>query len=100
MTMLARTALLRHKPFIIGVTGSVGKTTTKDAVAHVLAASSSVRKSMKSFNSEIGLPLAVLGLENAWSNLPKWLMNIARGAKVAFIDREYPEVLVLEVGAD
>lgn len=100
MTMLARSALMRHKPFIIGVTGSVGKTTTKDAVAHVLASSSTVRKSMKSFNSEIGLPLAVLGLENAWSSLPKWTMNIFRGAKVAFIDKSYPEVLVLEIGAD
>lgn len=100
MTFLARHALNRHKPFIAGVTGSVGKTTTKDAIAHVLGGGANVRKSMKSFNSEIGLPLAVLGLENAWSSVPKWIGNIVRGIKIAYFDRAYPEVLVLEVGAD
>ena len=44
----------------MAVTGSVGKTSTKDAIYAVLAQGAHVRKSQKSFNSEIGLPLTIL----------------------------------------
>ncbi|MSQ09581.1 MAG: UDP-N-acetylmuramoyl-tripeptide--D-alanyl-D-alanine ligase [Dehalococcoidia bacterium] len=46
----------------VGVTGSVGKTSTKEAIAHLLARRFSVHKSTGNFNSEIGLPLVLLQL--------------------------------------
>lgn len=49
-------------PFI-GITGSVGKTTTKDFVAGVLAAKYNVHKNIGNFNNEIGLPLTLFNLE-------------------------------------
>jgi UDP-N-acetylmuramoyl-tripeptide--D-alanyl-D-alanine ligase len=48
---------------VIGVTGSAGKTTTKDAVAHVLGARFKVLKSAGNLNNGFGLPLQLLKLE-------------------------------------
>jgi UDP-N-acetylmuramoyl-tripeptide--D-alanyl-D-alanine ligase len=48
---------------LIGVTGSAGKTTTKDAIAHVLATRFRVHKSEGNFNNHFGLPLMLLKLE-------------------------------------
>ncbi|PIZ54331.1 hypothetical protein COY24_04140 [Candidatus Uhrbacteria bacterium CG_4_10_14_0_2_um_filter_41_21] len=96
----ARILLNRTKPFIITVTGSVGKTSTKDAIFSVLKTHCHVRKSEKSFNSEIGVPLSILGLPNAWDNPISWLKNLIDGAIIAFFSKKYPEVLVLETGVD
>jgi UDP-N-acetylmuramoyl-tripeptide--D-alanyl-D-alanine ligase len=48
---------------VIGVTGSVGKTTTKDAVAKVLSGKFRVLKSQGNLNNAFGLPLQLLKLE-------------------------------------
>jgi len=48
---------------VIGVTGSVGKTTTKEAVAQVLGAKFRVLKSQGNLNNHFGLPLQLLKLE-------------------------------------
>ena len=64
LTLEARLVLVRYKPKIVAVTGSVGKTSTKDALYSVLAGDFRVRKSEKSFNSELGVSLTVLGLPN------------------------------------
>src|SRR6202008_5145686 len=48
---------------LIGITGSAGKTTTKEAVAHVLASKFRVLKSEGNFNNHFGLPSMLLKLE-------------------------------------
>jgi UDP-N-acetylmuramoyl-tripeptide--D-alanyl-D-alanine ligase len=58
------TAVRRHwNKRVIGVTGSAGKTTTKEAVAEVLAARFRVLRSHGNLNNEFGLPLQLLKLE-------------------------------------
>lgn len=100
ITFEAKMILRRHKPFIIAVTGSVGKTSMKDAIYSVLKRHVSARKSEKSFNSEIGVPLTVLGLPNGWSNPFIWLKNIFDGFYLAFLSKDYPAYLILETGVD
>jgi UDP-N-acetylmuramoyl-tripeptide--D-alanyl-D-alanine ligase len=48
---------------LIGVTGSAGKTTTKEAIAHVLGSNFRVLKSEGNFNNHFGLPLMLLKIE-------------------------------------
>ena len=102
---LARLTLWRYRPGIIGVTGSVGKTSTKMAIAEVLKNDRHLRFSKGNFNNEIGLPLTILG---DWDEIrgpffwPKVifssLFNII--APLGWIKQKYPELLILEYAAD
>lgn len=90
--------LYKYNPRIVAITGSVGKTSTKDAVYAVLSKIAYVRRSEKSYNSEIGLPLTILGLANAWNNPFKWFVNLLKGFWLFLWPHKYPKWLVLEVG--
>ena len=92
--------LKKYKPKVIAVTGSVGKTGTKDAIYTVVSNFAHARKSDKSFNSEIGVPLTILGLPNAWSSFWGWFENIGEGFLLPWRNVTYPEWLILEVGVD
>jgi UDP-N-acetylmuramoyl-tripeptide--D-alanyl-D-alanine ligase len=48
---------------LVGITGSTGKTTTKEAIAHVLGSAMRVHKSVGNLNNHWGLPLQLLKLE-------------------------------------
>jgi len=100
LTAEARLLLRRHKPTIVAITGSVGKTSTKDAIYVAIKDSVRARKSQKSFNSEIGVPLTILGLPTGWDNPVRWIWNIVDGAFTVLFTRSYPKVLVLETGVD
>ncbi|MBB6673223.1 UDP-N-acetylmuramoyl-tripeptide--D-alanyl-D-alanine ligase [Cohnella nanjingensis] len=60
---LAAGYLAAWKPRVVGVTGSNGKTTTKDLIASVLATTYKVAKTEGNFNNHIGLPLTILGAD-------------------------------------
>ena len=94
----SRLVIWKYKPKIIAITGSVGKTSTKDAIYAVFSGISHVRKSEKSYNSEIGLPLTILGVPNGWNNPLVWIVNIFKGLWLFIMPRQYPKWLVLEVG--
>jgi len=100
LTAEASFLLKRKKPIIIALTGSVGKTSTKDTIYSAVKGSLRARKSQKGFNSDIGVPLTVLGLPNGWSNPVMWLKNIIDGFFTAVLSSDYPDVLIIETGID
>lgn len=91
--------LHRHTPIIIGVTGSFGKTSTKEAIAHVLKKKWSIYSNPKSFNTEIGLLLALLEQPSGFRSPLKWARILASGFWKALTGKKYA-FLVLEYGAD
>ena len=54
-----------HVP-ILAITGSNGKTTTKDILSHLLAGKYKVYKTEKNFNNHIGVPLSLLHIDNSY----------------------------------
>lgn len=60
---LARKDLAESRARVVGVTGSVGKTTTKDFIAELLAAKYKVGKTPRSYNTKLTLPLSILNRE-------------------------------------
>lgn len=65
LAVLARRYRPELSARVVAVTGSTGKTTTKDMIAAVLAQQGPVRKTSGNYNNEIGLPLTVLRTEKA-----------------------------------
>ncbi|MDA3840185.1 MAG: Mur ligase family protein [Patescibacteria group bacterium] len=101
LKIIAKLVLKKYKPKIIGVTGSVGKTTTKEAVFTVLSKKYRVGKSLKNYNNEIGLPLSILGFESPGKNILSWFFLFLEGFRMLTKkDKFYPEILVLEMGVD
>lgn len=65
---------LCHIP-VIGVTGSVGKTSTKDIIASVLSKKYKVLKTIGNYNNHIGLPLTILSLKDEEAMVLEMGMN-------------------------
>lgn len=101
LRILTKAILARYNPEVVAITGSVGKTTTKDAIYTVLASTYNVRKNLKNYNNEIGIPLSVIGAEAGGKSLIKWFFVFVQALGLLIIkDKNYPNILVLEMGAD
>lgn len=100
LAVLARAILKKYRPLVVMVTGSVGKTSTKDATAAVLANRFNLRASEKSYNSEFGVPLTIIGAKNPWENPVAWIKVFQEALALIMLPNHYPKLLVLEVGAD
>ena len=97
---LAQLTIWRYKPGIIGITGSVGKTSAKEAIFAVLSQERRVRRSSGNFNNELGLPLTILGDWQEIKGLFFWPKVILLSLLRVIFKVSYPEILVLEYGAD
>ncbi|OJI06181.1 hypothetical protein BK004_04935 [bacterium CG10_46_32] len=98
---LTRAVVKKYRPIVIAITGSVGKTATKEAVYAVIATKQRARRSRGNYNTEIGLPLTILAIDWAPGRSPiKWFAVFLRAFGLLVKTQTYPEVLVLEMGTD
>jgi len=102
LKQLSKATLWRYKPRIIAVTGSVGKTNTKEAIYYVLKKKFRTRRNIKNYNNEIGVPLTILGSyicpPARISSLFSWFVIFLKSIKMIIYQKNYPEVLILEMG--
>jgi UDP-N-acetylmuramoyl-tripeptide--D-alanyl-D-alanine ligase len=99
--IIAKMYLRFYKPQIVAITGNVGKTSTKEAVAVVLSRVKRVRSGKGNLNNEFGVPLTIVG---DWADdyyetgnaLFFWIRVLTVSFFRLFFQRNYPEVLVLE----
>lgn len=101
LAFLARVLIRRKKPFIIGVTGTAGKTTVTSFVVQFLQhefGEDAVEFSRYHYNGEFGLPLTIIGAKTGGKNLLKWAWVFCVFIKKLF--QKYPRFLVLEYGID
>ena len=63
LQQLGKHYLMKINPKVVAITGSNGKTTTKDMTAAVLATQFNVHKTFANFNNEIGVPMTILSME-------------------------------------
>ncbi len=99
---ITKLIIKKYKPKIIAVTGSVGKTSTKEAIEVLLKQYFYVRKSVGNLNTEFGAPLIFIGKNyGGGSSFLKWLKIIFSGFKIIFFKKQnYPEIVIVEMGAD
>jgi UDP-N-acetylmuramoyl-tripeptide--D-alanyl-D-alanine ligase len=104
LVFIARLTIKRFKPVIVAVTGSVGKTSSKEAIWAALKNRFYTRKTSANFNNELGVPLSIIG---DYSKISKpvwffWLKVLLSGFWHLIFESKnfYPQTLVLEYGAD
>ena len=91
----------KNKPKIVVITGSVGKTSTTQAIATVLSRSFRVRKTLENYNTEFGIPCSVFAnkLPGSIKNPFAWLWLIIKN-QISIFKKAPFDVLVLELGTD
>ena len=103
LRILAKRIISRYRPIVIGITGSVGKTTAKEAIYAVLSRKFWVRKNTENFNNEFGIPMAVLGIDAERFNAISYKLSAMGDALwlvYGWSGQKYPKILILELAAD
>lgn len=98
---LTKKYLKKHQPTLIVVTGSVGKTSTKIAIATVLSQHYRVRVHEGNHNTHMSVPLGILGVDypDNIRSLSQWL-RVRKAAKQRIKQPKDTDIIVQELGTD
>jgi UDP-N-acetylmuramoyl-tripeptide--D-alanyl-D-alanine ligase len=100
LRLLAQRRLAAIKPTIVGITGSVGKTGAKEAIADVLERRQSVKRSQKNYNTEFGAVLTILDQDSGNASPGQWLKVVWHSLWESLKAPKAYETLVMEMGVD
>jgi UDP-N-acetylmuramoyl-tripeptide--D-alanyl-D-alanine ligase len=91
----------KYNPFIIAVTGSVGKTSTKDGIYTAFSDFFHIKKSFGNLNTEFGAPLVFLKVQKSGVTPKDWFLIILKGLLLLIKkDKSYPRIIIVELAAD
>jgi len=95
---ITKLVLAIRRPTVIVVAGSINKTFVKEKIKEILTEDGlNVRANPRSFNTEIGLPLAILYLSSGYHSYCAWLPIFGQALKKIW-QKNFPRFLVLELG--
>jgi len=98
LRFFAKLSLLINRPKIIGITGSVGKSSARNVIYAILKDHFSA-KMIKEGNSETGIPLGILGLDPGNYQLMNWIkIMILSPFKIFYLNDT--KILIVEMGVD
>lgn len=95
---IKRIKLNRDKLIVIAISGSAGKTSTKEAIYHILKDRFRVLASPKNYNNEFGVPLTILEEETP-VNIFGWIKVLIHAWQKCSVPLPW-QILVLEFGVD
>ena len=86
LKVFAQKIIRKYHPDVVGITGSVGKTSAKEAIAEVLRSRFSIRANNKNYNNEVGVPLTIIGFEKTpGRSLWGWFLVFIKALKLGLI---------------
>lgn len=91
----------KHQPTLVVVTGSVGKTSTKNAIATVLSQKLRVRNHYGNHNMDISVPPALMGIEypEEVHSIKSWL-TVLKAMNIRIKEPKDVDVIIQEIGTD
>ena len=98
LKIFAKRMIKKYHPFVIAVTGSVGKSGAKEAIKHILQKHFVVAANYGNYNNEIGVPLTILGIQDVGKNFFSWSKILWRAFRRTCGKIDYPKILIIEMG--
>lgn len=102
LALEARILLWRKKPEVIAITGSAGKTSTKEFLRKLLEIDFDVLAPEEGYNTEFGAPMALFGQKTPKNinSIFAWLAILVKLFFKALFVGDYPQKVIIEMGAD
>lgn len=97
LNVFAKKIIKKHNPIIIGITGSVGKSSARKAIYELLKNKYTVTCNKSEYRSDISIPLSIIGAKSGGRSLLRWVKIFTKAAKISSGREKYPEIVILEM---